>query len=179
MKRILVVVATVVAATAFAQESLPSPPTGYTWVRLPPTRAAFLKPKEWFFKSEKHDSTDAFFISRENINKVGEFTVGLTINVFHPEEKAADYAVRIMGAYMDRGDVLRMRELNRGPMSGYVGLLRVRGRTAPLMLHLITLANPKTNTAYLILFEAPEAEWDTAWKTGETILRQFMLDDED
>ena len=179
MHRIVLSLAFIAAATAFGQESLPTPPAGYAWVRLAPTHAAFLKPKGWFLKTEKHGSIDAFFISRENIDKVGEFTVGLTINVLHPHENAADHSLRIMGSYMDRGDVLRMRELRQGPMSGYVGLIRVPGRGGRLMLHLITLGNPKTNTTYLILFEAPESEWNAAWKTGETMLKQFMLDDSD
>jgi hypothetical protein len=40
------------------------------------------------------------------------------------------------------------------------------------------VANPKTNTLYLIIFESPEAEWDMAWKAGQKIMDTLALDDE-
>lgn len=179
MRKAITVLFMLLASSAAGQENVPTPPSGYSWVRLSPLRAMFLQPDGWHFKSEQRASARAFFISRENIDEVGEFLVGLTINVLRPQETATDAATRLMGQYMDRGEVLRMRELARGPMSGYVASIRKRGSGGPLMLHVMTIANPKTNVLYAIIFEAPAKEWDAAWSIGETILRNFMLDDED
>ena len=65
-------------------------------------------------------------------------------------------------------------------MAGYGARVR---RTVnvdqPIILHILGIANPKTNALYVIIFEAPEKEWPAAWKIGEPILKKFMLDDED
>jgi len=34
----------------------------------------------------------------------------------------------------------------------------------------LTVANPKTNTLYLFIFESPIAGWMKAWKIGKQIL---------
>jgi hypothetical protein len=41
----------------------------------------------------------------------------------------------------------------------------------------LTLANPKTNTLYLFIFEAPTGEWREAAAIGNEILGQMILDD--
>jgi len=40
------------------------------------------------------------------------------------------------------------------------------------------VANPKTNTLYLFIFESPETNWDSAWKIGKQILDSLVIDDE-
>ncbi len=42
----------------------------------------------------------------------------------------------------------------------------------------LTVANPKTNTLYMFIFESPESEWDAAWKTGKQIMDTVAIDDE-
>jgi hypothetical protein len=31
---------------------------------------------------------------------------------------------------------------------------------------------------YLFIFEAPKAEWEQAWKTGQQVVQLMLLDDE-
>jgi len=45
-------------------------------------------------------------------------------------------------------------------------------------MHTLMVANPKTNTLYLFVFEAPKGQWSEAWPIGEEILRLMLLDDE-
>ena len=40
------------------------------------------------------------------------------------------------------------------------------------------IANPKTNTLYLLIFESPQASWDAAWTTGKQIMDTLVIDDE-
>jgi hypothetical protein len=40
------------------------------------------------------------------------------------------------------------------------------------------VANPKTGTLYLFIFEAPQKSSAEAWKKGETIMNLFAIDDE-
>ena len=48
----------------------------------------------------------------------------------------------------------------------------------PSRIRIHTIANDKTGTLYVILFGAPESEWDKAWKIGKTMLNPIFLDDE-
>ena len=40
------------------------------------------------------------------------------------------------------------------------------------------IANDRTGMIYVVLFEAPEAEWEKAWKIGEPILKQLIILDD-
>ena len=44
--------------------------------------------------------------------------------------------------------------------------------------HVLAIGNSRTNTLYFIQFESPEATWDEAWRKGEVMLKDFLLDDE-
>jgi hypothetical protein len=46
------------------------------------------------------------------------------------------------------------------------------------VIHTLAVANPKTNTLYLIIFESLEPEWDKAWKIGKPIMDMLALEDE-
>ncbi len=60
---------------------LPAAPTGFTWQEIPELKAAFLKPSGWFFKREEEKGTLAYFITKEDIDKNGQFQTGLSVNV--------------------------------------------------------------------------------------------------
>jgi hypothetical protein len=45
-------------------------------------------------------------------------------------------------------------------------------------MNCLALANTETNTLYLVVFEAPEADWDTAWKKGAEMMKKLGFDDE-
>ena len=38
------------------------------------------------------------------------------------------------------------------------------------------IANPKTETAYLVTFESPVSRWDAAWAKGKPILDALALE---
>ena len=61
-----------------------------------------------------------------------------------------------------------------GPFKGYGCLYKSNGS----MMHNLLIANDKTGSMYLIIFEAPEKEWEDAWKIGEPILKKLYIDDE-
>ncbi len=42
----------------------------------------------------------------------------------------------------------------------------------------LAVANPKTNTLYLFIFESPESDWNAAWKIGKQIMDNLAIDDE-
>lgn len=124
---------------------------------------------------EKEGATIGYFVTRENTDS-GSFLVGLTANII-PKLKSYD-AVAYMNAFMQKlpeGKTIRERwDVSRGPLVGK-GLLFEDDQA---VMHELALANPKTNTLYLFMFEAPLSEWDDAWQLGKKIMDTLVIDDE-
>jgi hypothetical protein len=140
-------------------------------------KAAVLVPDEWHFKREAHPNTFAYFASREDIDRDGEFLLGLTVNVMPRVEgrDAPAYAKDFISRYSKGGKLLESWDASMGPFVGS----GCRVQIDQSIMHTLMIANPKTNTLYLFIFEAPVAEWQEAWERyGETLIRFMLLDDE-
>src|SRR5437588_4330869 len=85
----MLVFGSIVFATILLAMDLPPAPEGFTWQEIPELKAAFLKPNGWFFKREEQKGTLAYFITKEDIDKNGQFQTGLTINVFRLKKDSA------------------------------------------------------------------------------------------
>jgi hypothetical protein len=70
---ILLALFAVIPVQTIAAIDVPSPPPGFTWQEIPELKAAFLKPNGWFFKREEQKGTLAYFITKEDIGKNGQF----------------------------------------------------------------------------------------------------------
>ena len=157
---------------------VPAPPPGFTWQEIRELKAAFLKPNGWFFKREEQKGTLAYFITKENIDKSGEFQTGLTINVFRLKK---DSAVERGKDLIDQLAATKHGEKwakDVGPFREFGCLTRDTDASGTSVVHTLTVANPKTNTLYLLIFESPDTEWDAAWKTGKQIMDMLAIDDE-
>lgn len=168
----------VVASSATAAD-LPRAPAGFTWKEIDSVKAAFLVPAGWHFQEEEIDGTRAFFITKEDIGKSGQYETGLSVNVqkLH-RDSAPERAAETIAGLMAVGEVQDSFVNESGVLKVYG--CRVRhaeaGRPA-LIVHWLAIGNSRTNTIYLIGFESPEASWKEAWEKGETILKSFRLDD--
>jgi len=143
---------------------LPAPPPGFTWQEIPELKAALLRPGGWFFKKEEQKGTLAYFITKEDISETGEFQTGLTVNVFHlKKDSAVDRGQNLIEqiAATKHGEKFS-REV--GPFKEYGCLYKDTDATGTSVVHTLAVANPKTNTLYLFIFESPQASWDEAWK---------------
>jgi hypothetical protein len=156
---------------------LPKPPPGFSWQEIPELKAAFLKPDGWSFKREEGKGTLAYFITKQDISKGGEFQTGLTVNVFHLKtDSAADRAQALIAQMADQHHV-RSTAYQAGPFLEFACDLKDTDATGTIVMHALTIANPKTNTMYLFIFESPEADWDAAWKIGEQMILTLAIDD--
>lgn len=72
----LVTLLLTLSVDTIAAVDVPPPPPGFTWQEIPELKAAFLKPNGWFLKREEQKGTLAYFITKENIDKNGEFQTG-------------------------------------------------------------------------------------------------------
>ncbi len=170
--------ALLIAAAAIAEEALPPPPAGFEWQRVPEIKAAFLRPSGWFFKRDPDRGKLAFYISKEDINRGGHFDTGLTV-VGYPRLKdmsAADFAQRYVRGFARQHVVERVWDASMGPFAAWG--CRVTTKDGVTTMHQLMIANPKTNSAYLIIFESPAAEWSQSWTVGNEIIRRLYLDDE-
>ena len=165
------------AHALFAIE-LPKAPSGFTWQEVPEIKAAFLKPDGWFFKKENSKGTLAYFITKEDLTSNGEFATGLTINVFHfKQDSAVDHGKALIDQMATQHHVKTWSRAF-GPFQEYGCELKDTDASGTIMMHALTVANPKTNTLYLFIFESPAADWDAAWKLGQQIMDTLAIDDQ-
>lgn len=168
-------------SVALAEDSPPAP-EGYSWKKLESVKAAFLMPGGWYFKEETNGDTRAFFITQEDIDKKGEFETGLTLNVFHlKKDKAPERAVALIAEFTQSpGHELQDTwEVKSGALQGLAARFRQTEKGyPPLIKAVLAIGNSRTNTLYLVIFESPESSWKAAWAKGETMLKDFLLDDE-
>lgn len=156
---------------------LPAPPAGFAWQEIPELKAAFLRPNGWFFKREEGKGTLAYFITRESIENGGEFQTGLTVNVFLHKK---DSAVESARYYVDQLTAKKHGEKwarDVGPFKEFGCLTKDTDASGTTVVQTLMVANPKTNTLYLFLFESPQANWDSAWKIGKPIIDSLVIDD--
>lgn len=174
----LLILFTALLAQAVSAIDLPAPPPGFTWQEITELKAAFLRPDGWFFKREENKGTLAYFITKENIENNGEFQTGLTVNVFRLEK---DTAVEKGRNFIDQLAAKKHGEKwskEIGPFKEFGCLTRDTDPSGTTVVQTLMVANPKTNTLYLLIFESPESTWDSAWKIGKQIMDSLALDDE-
>ena len=159
-------------------------PAGFTWQALPEIKAAMPLPTGWFFKASGEKGAPTYYLTQEEMGESEEFQTGLSLQVVrkakaktgHP---AAEYAELLM---MRTGFGANQKQLEKNAsVEGPFYKRTVRYREAPpeaaahVVYHL-ALANAKTDTLYLLTFESPEAEWTEAWRLGEVMVRELVLD---
>lgn len=179
MKKVLLLSLLVAFSAPMLQAiDLPKAPSGFTWQEVPELKAAFLKPEGWYFKQESSKGTLAYFITKEDLAKTGRFDTGLTINVFHLKKDAAvDHAKALIDQMATQHNVKTWSRVV-GPFQEFGCDMKDTDATGTIMMHALTVANPKTNTLYLFIFESPVATWDAAWKLGQQIMDTLAIDDE-
>jgi len=179
LRRVALVVACGLAAFRLRAEDPPAPPEGFRWKQVASVKAAFLMPEGWFFQEERKGDIRAFFISKENIAKGGEFATGLTVNVVKLKEGSVlERARTVIAQYAQLGEVQKLWEEENGALQLYGARIHVTKDPPLFTEHLLAIGNTRTNTLYIVLFESPDASWDEAWKKGEVMLGNFLLDDE-
>ena len=161
---------------------LPPAPEGFAWERLKEIRGAFLRPAGWHFLHEERGSTQAWFVSAEEIRgEKGQFDTGLSLNAIKLQKgRAESAAVRTLGGLSSKHEVLISWSSEQEPLKIFGVLLRDRTRSdgVPLPAQHLFIVNSKTNVLYMIGFESPESQWAEAWKKGEMMMTTFVLDEE-
>ncbi|WP_210519072.1 hypothetical protein [Hymenobacter terricola] len=163
---------------------LAAPPAGFAWQALPDGKAAALLPAGWYYRAEGRKGAPTYYLTQEPIGESGEFVTGLSLQVVrkataHTKRPAPEYAELLMlrMGFGRSQQVLEKATAVEGPWHKWT----VRYRDAPpdadpRTVYQLALANAKTDTLYLLTFESPENDWPEAWKLGEVMVRELVLD---
>ena len=172
------------AASAQSEIDLPEPPAGFAWQVLPEEKAAFLLPDQWHYAEQEQSGTRGYFLTKQDIAASGSFTTGLSVNAV-PDipgkagVSAPAYAEAFAGTVSELpgAEVQRQWSGVQGPLHFFgVRYRSLKPDGSAAVLHQVTVGNEQTGTLYVILFEAPEAEWESAWAKGEPMMTMFVLD---
>lgn len=171
-----------IIATAQADEPPRVAPQGYSWVNCPEIKGAFLLPDGWYFKSEKQGDTLGFFLTKEKIEKDGEFITGMTVNVIPniPSKKSVspfDFALQIRESARQFLEFSKEWEKEMGPFKSVGFVYSKEDAAGSFTVHNLLIANNQTGTLYLVMFEAPTSEWQQVWKIAEPMLQYLYIDD--
>ena len=171
-------------STARADDAvMPPPPKGYTWAKCPEIKGAFLRPTGWHFKKGKRGDTLGIFITKEKIDRKGQFTTGLSINVIPgiPKKKSMTpykFARQFRESARKSSTFTKEWDKDLGPFKSVGFVYDKKDKAGSYTVHNLLIANNKTGTLYLVMFEGPSAEWPETWKTGEPMLQYLYIDDE-
>jgi len=181
--KILAIFAIVAAALSVNAQELPKQ-SGFEWWKIPDLKGAMLVPEGWHTKQCLNGSAKGYFISKTKITKESPvFETGLTLNVLNKfKTKKGKDPVVWAKLYRDiaakKGEVLKSWDNDMGPFKSVGFRLRTVDEKGSFIMHHLFVINPKTDTLYFYLFEAPEEKWDDAWKPGEKIMKMLLIDDE-
>ncbi|MBN1550544.1 hypothetical protein JW979_03700 [bacterium] len=170
--------------TVFAYAiDLPPAPSGYSWKVILNDKSALLIPDGWFFKHETKAGTEAFFVTKEDINLNGVFKTGLTLNILKNIDAKSSmppsvYAMKLMSEICSSNTVIKSSSGDNGPFKTFLFQVNSKNDNETLIIHHVLAANDATGTLWLYIFEAPEEQWKEAWKTGEVMLNILALETE-
>ena len=185
MLRVLVLLLLVLPAAAQKYNAaLGTAPAGFTWQPLPELKAAMPLPQGWYYQAEGQKGAVTYYLTREEIGENGEFQTGVSLNVVRKVKgktgrPAPDYAELLL---LRTGFGKGQQQLEKASsVDGAFYKRTVRYREAPpeaeaRIIYQMALANAKTDTLYLLTFESTEKEWAEAWKLGEVMIKELVLD---
>ena len=161
----------------------PPAPRGFSWRQFKQINARLLIPEGWFVKEEERSGTKVVFITKESIEKEGRLLTGFSVNVIqHLSEKGggspsqyAASAIANMDSVCDK--VWGFQEPGKGtPFNGYAVFCKLTTPFGPIVQYNLFFGNDGADMLYVISFESPEASWDEAFKIGEPIVNNLLLD---
>lgn len=163
---------------------LAEPPAGFHWQPLPEARAALLLPDGWYFRPDIQKTSLTYYLTQDEIGESGLYQAGLSLHVVRHARKytklpAPAYTERLM---MRAGFGRGQRQLEQSARTeGPISFRAVRYRealpdTEPRMVYQLAVANGKTDTLYLLVFEGPEKDWAELWPLGQVMVRELTLD---
>lgn len=161
---------------------LPEPPKGYSWETFPAIKAAFLKPEGWFVLKVPLEASYGIMISKEKVEENKFFKTGMTVNVIKEIDKktnmsAYKYALAARAEAKKSLTFTNEWEKDMGPFKSIGFIYTKKDQEESFTVHNLMIANDKTGTLYIFIFESPSEKWEEAWKMAEPIFLRLLIDD--
>ena len=151
-------------------------PSGFEWYVFEAGDSACLRPLDWFVKSELEGDTAALFISKENIDEVGKFETGLTLNVIRKiRAKTGESPSQYARLYVDElvakhDDAKRFENPPQQDMPGVGAAYVDEEASPPLVIYTFLLADDANDILRIYILEAPQSDWADVWARSEKML---------
>jgi hypothetical protein len=91
---------------------------------------------------------------------------------------ASEYAKQFIDTATKEREPLKRWSSTQGPFKAHGCIIRDDSGGPPVLVQNLVIANDRTGTIYVVLYEASEAEWEKAWKIGEPILKLLIILDD-
>ena len=171
-----------VAGTVAALE-LPPPPNGYAWEECPEFGGALLVPDGWSFLRAEQDNRVGFFITKAPFQPPQTFETGLTFSMIRdvPAQagiRPSEFSKRLIENAAAAANVERTWKNTTKNLQGHGVVYQGVGENEGFKFYTLVIANDKTGTAHLIVFESPLAAWESEWKVIEPVVQKMLIDDE-
>ena len=166
------------------EQELPPAPDGFTWTRLTEIQGALLKPDHWHLKHvSKPPNLYAWFISKQDIDKKGQFETGLSYNCIKniTKQKGKDTppSRAAKQIYIAHKKYRKIESLDTKTEHGLYVIRYVSIDHKPSLedIRVFTLlyADDKKDILHFIVFEAPVKQWNEAWSIGDVILKKILI----
>jgi hypothetical protein len=158
-------------------------PAGFEWRHLAEVNGFVLVPQGWFVKRDINRSAFAYFVSQEDIDTVGSFQTGLSVNLLAPPSQNADseaYAKSGVAAITRNPKFRVLRpawDTVVGHFHHYGCIVRMPSKDGPLVAEQRFIVNTATKTTYNLVFESPEGDWNSVSDIGAKIFELLSLDE--
>jgi hypothetical protein len=167
----------VCAASAAPPKNIPD---GFSWFRSRLGVGEFFRPNGWYVKEEYKDGTNALFITRESLKTSDHFIAGMTVNQIPQfqikQNIAPSVFAKVYAARLAKQNKVLLSDVVKGGKFD-MNVVRVLGNNngVSTVLHHIAVGVDSRDVLYLVIFEAPEAEWEKLSETARVMLNFFRL----
>ncbi|MDJ0610673.1 MAG: hypothetical protein QNJ67_16985 [Kiloniellales bacterium] len=161
------------------QSSLPPAPAGFQWYTAKNGAGDFLMPTDWVAKEEDAGKTRSVFIAK-SFDEAGRFTTGFTVNQFRSWSEststlAAAYAPVFISKINSEKNVIKTGAIEGNSHSMYFSRVRGNNGEKNTIIHYLSIGMDSSDTWTMILFEAPEEDWEKEFDKGRVMLNLFFL----
>jgi hypothetical protein len=91
---------------------------------------------------------------------------------------ASEYANQFIDTATKEREPLKRWTSTQGPFNAHACIIRDDSGGPPVFVYNLIIANDRTGTIYVVLYEAPEEDWEKAWRIGAPILKLLIILDD-
>lgn len=178
-----------VPASAAPPSALPTPgvraarppaPTGYSWLEFSQGQTTLLMPDGWHATTDADGDQPTLYVSKEPAVVVGHFHTGLSLRVLRDLTQQAgmrpsQFAERALAQGVASSEAIgRWSGRHASGAVTYSYRYRDAAATPMLIAQAYFLADDQGDILRVLVFSAPESEWERAWAIGERIVAQLI-----